>query len=100
MQNPSMMSTRGLSARVVSACGVGLVALVLSILAMPAEAASAHDSQRGVSERSASPLPRLKDCTRFNGRWGYYGNPWCTAAEQDRFDRREAVRAGRPRRSR
>ena len=29
----------------------------------------------------------LRDCTRINGRWGYYGNPWCTAAEQARWDR-------------
>jgi hypothetical protein len=34
----------------------------------------------------------LKDCTRLNGRWGYYGNPWCTEAEQARFDRWDARR--------
>lgn len=34
----------------------------------------------------------LKDCTRFNGRGGYYGNPWCTAEEQERWDRWDARR--------
>lgn len=29
----------------------------------------------------------VKDCTRLNGRFGYYGNPWCTPAEQARWDR-------------
>jgi hypothetical protein len=29
----------------------------------------------------------IKDCTRLNGRYGYYGNPWCTPAEQARWDR-------------
>ncbi|MFN3622652.1 MAG: hypothetical protein ACK4TP_01185 [Hyphomicrobium sp.] len=41
--------------------------------------------------RSAPPTweqaPVLKDCTRLNGRYGYYGNPWCTQAEQDAWDR-------------
>lgn len=32
----------------------------------------------------------IKDCRRFNGRYGYYGNPWCTAAEQARWDARQA----------
>jgi len=31
--------------------------------------------------------PVLKDCTRVNGRFGYYGNPWCTPAEQKAWDR-------------
>ena len=34
----------------------------------------------------------LKDCTRLNGRWGCYGNPWCTPAEQLRWDRWDARR--------
>jgi hypothetical protein len=37
----------------------------------------------------------LKDCTRYNGNWGYYGNPWCTKAEQALWDRAEARRIGR-----
>ena len=36
-----------------------------------------------------------KDCTRINGRWGYYGNPWCTREEQLRWDRWDAARAAR-----
>jgi len=34
----------------------------------------------------------FKDCTRLNGRWGYYGNPWCTPSEQLRWDRWDARR--------
>jgi hypothetical protein len=46
------------------------------------------------SARTAQPLP-VKDCTRINGRSGYYGNPWCTPAEQLAWDRAEARRLGR-----
>jgi hypothetical protein len=35
------------------------------------------------ARRSAAPV---KDCTRFNGRYGYYGNPWCTEREQLLWD--------------
>ena len=39
-----------------------------------------------------------KDCTRLNGRFGYYGNPWCTPAEQRAWDlwdtRRHRLSAG------
>jgi hypothetical protein len=38
----------------------------------------------------------LKDCTRINGRYGYYGNPWCNRVEQLRWDRWEARRRARP----
>jgi len=34
----------------------------------------------------------LKDCTRVNGRFGYYGNPWCSPAEQRAWDRAQARR--------
>ncbi len=34
----------------------------------------------------------VKDCTRFNGHFGFYGNPWCTPEEQDRWDRWQADR--------
>jgi hypothetical protein len=37
----------------------------------------------------------LKDCTRVNGRYGYYGNPWCNRREQHRWDRWEAQRRAR-----
>jgi hypothetical protein len=34
----------------------------------------------------------VRDCTRINGKYGYYGNPWCTHQEQARWDRWEASR--------
>ncbi len=48
----------------------------------------------GKAGRAYAQVP-LKDCTRLNGRWGYYGNPWCTPAEQLRWDRWDARRFGR-----
>ncbi len=38
------------------------------------------------------PAPVVKDCTPLNGRFGYYGNPWCSKAEQDAWDRASARR--------
>jgi hypothetical protein len=66
------------------------IALMLAVAAVCATASEAG-SRKGV--RSAPPP--VKDCTRLNGRWGYYGNPWCTPAEQLAFDRAEARRLGR-----
>jgi hypothetical protein len=51
------------------------------------EATSAE--RRKAARQAATPV---KDCTRLNGRYGYYANPWCDAAEQNRFDRWEAAR--------
>jgi len=58
---------------------IGL-ALAMLALALPAEAG------RRKGMRAAQPSP-AKDCTRLNGRFGYYGNPWCTPAEQRAWDR-------------
>ncbi len=72
--------------------GLGIVAVVAAaaVLAGPASAAG-YGVER--SRHSVREAP-VKDCTRVNGRSGYYGNPWCTAAEQARFDRWEASRFG------
>jgi hypothetical protein len=58
------------------------------LLAVGAASAEAHRAYKRGYIREAP----VKDCTRLNGRFGYYGNPWCTPAEQDRFDRSEAGR--------
>lgn len=51
---------------------------------------------RAGARKAVRPAPPpLKDCTRLNGRFGYYGNPWCTPAEQNAWDRAEARRLGR-----
>ena len=71
---------------------------VLGILALAAAAAAlaAPASAEGNRATKAAPADYrgapVKDCTRYNGRWGYYGNPWCTAAEQARWDRWSAGR--------
>ena len=64
------------------------------VIALGAMAASPSFADRK-SARTAQPPPPLKDCTRVNGRWGYYGNLWCTPAEQQAWDRAEARRLGR-----
>jgi hypothetical protein len=69
---------------------VNCIALVLVVAAALTASAEAG-SRKGVR----STPPPVKDCTRINGRWGYYGNPWCTPAEQLAFDRAEARRLGR-----
>lgn len=38
-----------------------------------------------------TPTPPPKECHRFEGRNGYYGNPWCTEEEQLRWDRWDAA---------
>ena len=66
-------------------------AKIAFVLAVAAALAASGVAQAGRIRRYADPLP-LKDCTRINGRWGYYGNVWCTPAEQLRWDRWEARR--------
>jgi len=46
---------------------------------------------KGAGQPSLRHMP-AKDCTRVNGRYGYYGNPWCNRLEQLRWDRWEARR--------
>lgn len=50
-------------------------------------AASADNSSSTAARRAEQLSPPIKDCTRLNGHYGYYGNPWCTEAEQLLFDR-------------
>lgn len=68
--------------------GIALAGLAVVGLAGAAHAGSydyAYKSQRKIVGEAP-----LKDCTKFNGRYGYYGNPYCTPAEQARWDRWEA----------
>ena len=68
---------------------LALVALFATALAgHAAEHRRAQETARG----SAVHERPVKDCTRLNARIGYYANPWCTAAEQERWDRWEARR--------
>jgi hypothetical protein len=70
-----------------------LTCLALLVVAIAAAVGPA-DAAKRKAVRAYEPVA-VKDCTRFNGHWGYYGNPWCTPAEQQAFDRAEARRAGR-----
>ena len=66
------------------ALGCALVVAGFVIVGSGMASAEGSRSYRAVREAAGAPV---KDCTRFNGRWGYYGNPWCTAAEQAQWDR-------------
>jgi hypothetical protein len=62
-------------------------------LALPLIGAlEATSAERRKAARQATMEQPPRDCTRLNGRYSYYANPWCNAAEQDRFDRWEAAR--------
>ncbi len=64
-------------------------ACTLAFLAsMPLLASAAHaDGTRASAGREpAFRQTAPKECTRLNGRVGYYGNPWCTPAEQRAWD--------------
>lgn len=63
-----------------------LLTLAIFLLASAAMLPSPADAAKRKSARTWQAAP-VKDCTRLNGRWGYYGNPWCTKAEQDAWDR-------------
>jgi len=66
------------------------IAAILAVSALPPAALA----ERGRTTAVRQPLvsPPVKDCTRINGRIGYYANPWCSPAEQERWDRWEAAR--------
>jgi hypothetical protein len=72
--------------RWMNAAGVAVTATI----ALPTLAA-AEQSAPPAARDAAREAP-VKDCTRFNGRHGYYGNPWCTPEEQERWDKWEAER--------
>jgi len=72
-----------MTARILLTC-----AALAAMAAAPTLAAEGQPSP----ERQATNEPPPKDCTRYNARAGFYGNPWCTPEEQDRFDRWEARR--------
>jgi len=67
--------------------------LSICVIAATAAALSVPAGAEGYRVYKATREQPVKDCTRFNGRWGYYGNPWCTPAEQDRWDRWDARRS-------
>ncbi|HYD14848.1 MAG TPA: hypothetical protein VEA77_00470 [Hyphomicrobium sp.] len=70
-------------------------ATTLVFLAAAALSGSAFAEQARRTSGKAFVQAPIKDCTRHNGRIGYYGNPWCTPAEQLRWDKWDAQRASR-----
>ena len=64
----------------------GSLLLLLATGVATAGAASAEGYRTYKASRAYVRAAPVKDCTRFNGRWGYYGNPWCTPREQAAWD--------------
>jgi len=64
-----------------------LTSLIVVLVATSVVVSVPADAAKRKALRSWKPAPALKDCTRLNGRFGYYGNPWCSAAEQRAWDR-------------
>ena len=62
--------------------------------AVSVHAVAAEPGKYSASRQIASNAP-VKNCTRINGRMGYYVNPWCTPAEQARWDRWDSRRTQR-----
>lgn len=70
------------------------LACIAVLLAAAAVSAVPADAGGRKSARTWQAAP-VKECPRFNGRNGYYGNPWCTKAEQDAWDRATSQRPAR-----
>lgn len=64
------------------------IAFALAPVVASPLAAGPDKKPRAVAKAPAA----IKDCTRLNGRYGYYDNPWCTPAEQQAWDRASARR--------
>lgn len=80
------IQTRNIRPMCAASSAAAILALWAGLYPVLAEAASPARTR----QLAAAPP---KDCTRFNGRFGYYGNPWCTPAEQERWDRWQVPRA-------
>ncbi|MFA5898891.1 MAG: hypothetical protein WC829_07225 [Hyphomicrobium sp.] len=70
------------------------LACIALLLAVAAAFSVPADAGRRKGARAWQPAP-VKECPRLNGRFGYYGNPWCTKAEQDAWDRATSRRTVR-----
>jgi hypothetical protein len=66
------------------------MALALLGAGLSGEAIAKND--RGQRARPDVRYTPPKDCTPINGRYGYYGNPWCSPGEQAAWDRWSAGR--------
>lgn len=80
------MATKLNSARPPRVPAIVGLAVAVALLSLP-HAANADDLNNVNARRTYQPSPPIKDCTPINSRFGYYGNPWCTEAEQQRWDR-------------
>ncbi|MGD9668267.1 MAG: hypothetical protein AB7U75_04330 [Hyphomicrobiaceae bacterium] len=75
----------------------GLASVAVTVFAVLNVSTAVADRFHSAPRKEARHDTAPKDCTRYNGRWGYYGNPWCTPAEQRAFDLWEARRLSRQR---
>lgn len=67
-----------------------VLTMTAALLSLSLTAPAGADAGQHTARQTPEQPP--KDCTRFNSRYGYYGNPWCTPEEQERWDRWEVRR--------
>jgi hypothetical protein len=65
-------------------------ALLVAALACATWSAAHAGASRLSPDRAGLGQAPPKECSRLNGRIGYYANPWCTPAEQRAWDVWEA----------
>ncbi|WP_245279933.1 hypothetical protein [Hyphomicrobium sp. 99] len=54
------------------------IAFAVTAVSATSEASANHVAVSSKKARHARPVERAeRDCTPINGRFGYYGNPWC-----------------------
>lgn len=70
--------------------GAGIAAVATLAFSAVAAAQEAQPPASSAPAEAAQQPP--KDCTRYNGFFGFYGNVWCSPEEQARWDKWEAER--------
>ena len=73
--------------------------LLVAVLTTAALAAGLVATAEAAARRvkANAPVAAPRDCTPVNGRYGYYGNPWCDAGSYRQVDL--TLRQRHPRRS-
>lgn len=72
-----------------------VIAAVTTAILAAGLIAAAEAAER--PKKAPVPVKAERDCTPINGRYGYYGNPWCDTGfyRQEDIAYRERVRADR-----
>lgn len=61
----------------------GILTITAAVLA------SATAAMAAANRKPVRAVVVKRDCTPFNGRYGYYGNPWCQTGPSEAANRRQ-----------